>query len=105
MRKNKFRTQVCNAAALHLRPIIKQWLPHGQKVGFEEYHVMLTSARNVRSGMLIININTGAWRNTTTGSRGADMVSLTACVHGLSETIALKKLAGLLLEGMSNGRW
>lgn len=85
-----------NAAALRALPaLLARWLPDGRRHGYEWV------ARNPRRddrrpGSFRVNLTTGLWADFATGDKGGDPVSLTAFLHGLSQTEAARRLGEML---------
>ena len=75
--------------------IARRWLPDGRREGAE------WSSRNPlrddrKRGSFKINLDTGKWSDFATGDCGADLISLGAYLHRLSQSQAALKIAHML---------
>ena len=85
-----------NVAARHsLLPILRRWLPEGQRQGSE--YLALNPHRDDRHlGSFRINLRTGRWADFATGDKGGDVISLAAFLFGLSQVVAARRVANML---------
>ncbi len=84
-----------NAAALHGLPaLLARWLPEGRVEG-TEYVARNPRRADRHAGSFKVNLRSGRWADFATGDRGADPVSLTAYLFGLSQGDAAERLAGM----------
>ena len=83
------------SAMRDLAVILHRWLPDGKIRGHE--FVALNPTRNDRRpGSFSINLNTGVWKDFSSGDGGSDPVSLCAFLFGLSQGNAAKEMAQML---------
>lgn len=83
------------AARSCLLPILRRWLPEGQRQGSE--YLALNPHRDDRHlGSFRINLRTGRWADFATGDKGGDVISLAAFLFGLSQAVAARRLAIML---------
>jgi putative DNA primase/helicase len=81
-----------SAAALpRLESLLREWLPQGKLQG-REYKVGSLTGEPGRS--LSINVDTGVWKDFSTGDGGADPISLLAAIRNCSQSEAAREIDG-----------
>lgn len=70
---------------------LSEWLPGGKRTGRE---FIAGSLLGEVGRSLSINIDTGVWKDFSTGTGGADLISLYAAIHNLKQGEAAKQFAG-----------
>lgn len=91
----RFKSDVDVAALNHLRALLPNWLPQGKLVGSEWVESRPVGVWGVARA-LKVNINTGAWTNSSTGHRGEGVVDLFAHINGITAKEAARYLRNLL---------
>jgi len=88
-----------NRAALRQLPtLLNRWCPGGRIQG-REYVVLNPTRTDQRPGSFKIVLSgprAGCWADFAMGDRGGDPVSLAAYLHGLTQSEAARRLAGML---------
>jgi len=85
-----------NAVALRALPdLLSRWLPDGRRDG-HEYVAINPRRSDHQPGSFKINMATGRWADFAADSRGGDVISLAAYLHGLRQVDAARKLAEML---------
>lgn len=86
--------QLADAALMHAKTLVPDWLPAGRLEGHE------WRAGNVRGDpgkSLAVNLNTGVWADFSSGEKGADLISLYAAIFtGNNQGKAARELADRL---------
>src|SRR4051812_48315107 len=90
---------ISQASLRYLPLIVLRWLPEGRREGHE--WVARNPTRNDRTlGSFKVNLRTGQWADFATGDKGGDAISLAAYLHGLSQSVAARRISEMLgLEG------
>jgi hypothetical protein len=70
---------------------LKQWFPHGKKVG---PNWCVGSLNGEPGESLKIHARKGVWADFATGDKGSDPISLYAAMHGIGQADAAKRLGG-----------
>ena len=83
------------AAMRDLAVILHRWLPDGRVRG-REFVARNPTRNDRRPGSFSINLNTGVWKDFSSGDKGGDPVSLCAFLFGLSQGDAAKKMGDML---------
>lgn len=84
--------RIADAALGRARALVPQWLPGGEMVG-AEYKCLNPTRSDHRKGSFSINLVSGVWSDFATGDSGADLISLYAYIHHLSQLDAAKAIA------------
>jgi hypothetical protein len=93
-RRIAFR-RIADTALGRAEAIALRWLPDGCREGTE--WVSINPTRNDRKlGSFKINLGSGKWADFATGDRGADLISLGAYLHRLTQRQAALKIADML---------
>lgn len=75
--------------------LVRQWLPHGKKVG-HEWSATNPTRGDTKPGSFKINLRTGVWSDFATGEKGGDMIDLLSYMHGLQPLDAAREIGDLL---------
>lgn len=70
--------------------LLASWFPRGKKVGKE---FVVGSLSGEKGESLSINLNTGVWKDFSSGDGGGDLISLYAAMHGVSQRDAAVELS------------
>ena len=92
--------EINRAAMSDLAVILHRWLPDG-KIRGHEFIARNPTRADRRPGSFSINLNTGVWKDFSSGDKGGDPVSLCAFLFGLSQGDAAKKMGDML--GVNHG--
>lgn len=84
--------QIAYAALCRGHSLVPQWLPGGEMAG-AEYKCLNPTRSDHRKGSFSINLVSGVWSDFATGDSGADLISLYAYIHHLSQLDAAKAVA------------
>jgi len=84
--------QIAYAALCRGHALVPQWLPGGEVAG-AEYKCLNPTRSDHRKGSFSINLVSGVWSDFATGDSGADLISLYAYIHHLSQLDAAKAIA------------
>lgn len=84
--------RIADAALGRARALVPQWLPGGEMAG-AEYKCLNPTRSDHRKGSFSINLVSGVWSDFATGDSGADLISLYAYIHHLSQLDAAKAVA------------
>ncbi|MXS85307.1 hypothetical protein ABO04_05075 [Nitrosomonas sp. HPC101] len=84
--------RIADAVLGRARALVPQWLPGGEMAG-AEYKCLNPTRSDHRKGSFSINLVSGVWSDFATGDAGADLISLYAYIHHLSQLDAAKAVA------------
>lgn len=84
--------RIADAALGRAHALVPQWLPGGDTAG-AEYKCLNPTRSDHRKGSFSINLVSGVWSDFATGDSGADLISLYAYIHCLSQLDAAKAVA------------
>ena len=81
-----------NASLLfRAKDVLPQWFPHGKFIGGE---FVVGGVSGEKGDSLSINWQRGVWKDFSTDEGGADLISLYAAQHALTQGQAFKQLSG-----------
>ena len=88
-------TEINRAALAAFPAVLARILPDGKRVGAE---IVALNPRRAdrRLGSFKINRYNGRWADFATGDKGGDLISLVACLAGVSQSEAARLLAQML---------
>lgn len=87
--------RVRSAALPHAETLVKRWLPDGRREG-REWVARNPTRGDGRPGSFKVNLNTGAWGDFATDSRGGDLISLAAYLRNISQLDAARNITEML---------
>lgn len=87
--------RVRSAAVNHTEALVTRWLPDGRREG-REWVARNPTRGDARPGSFKVNLNTGAWGDFATDSKGGDLISLAAYLRNISQLEAARNIAEML---------
>jgi len=86
---------ISDAALVHARRLLVDWLPGGDWSG-DEYKPHNPTRDDRHKGSFVINAKTGKWIDNATGDSGGDLISLYAYVRFMAQKDAAIEVAGMV---------
>ncbi len=84
--------RIAEAALQSIDTLLSEWLPDGQREGYE-YKALNPTRADQRKGSFSINMNNGSWADFATDDKGGDLISLYKYLNDCSMVDAAKAVA------------